>query len=97
MIGARIFSVWDGLVGSVALIAIIVLAFCVMVGAVKAGDVPRHLGVIVAVGILLIMLPAIIFGLWSAMSVGQHFGIFVLGVVVCFLLSAISRRHTREK
>ena len=62
VIETRLFSLWDGLVGSAALIAIVIFALCVMVGAVKPGDVPRHLGVIVGIVILLIMLPAIIWG-----------------------------------
>jgi hypothetical protein len=96
MIEARLLSVWDGLAGSAALIAIIVLAFCVMVGAVKAGDVPRHLGVIVGVVVLLIMLPAIIAGLWSTMSFGQHLEIVALGLMIAVLLGAL-RKGKRQR
>lgn len=94
MIEARLLSVWDDLVGSVALIAIIVLAFCVMVNAAKARDVLRRLGVIVGVVILLIMLPAIITGLWSTMSFGQRLGIAALCVGIVILFSRSQRRPT---
>ena len=47
MIETRLLSLWDALVGSAALLAIIVLALCVMVGAVKLEDIPRQRGVIV--------------------------------------------------
>ena len=46
MAETRLLSLWDGLVGSAALIAIIILALCVMVRAVKLGDALRQLGVI---------------------------------------------------
>ena len=57
MIETRLLSAWDGPVGSVALIALIVLSFCVMVRAVKPGDMPRHLDVNAGIVILLIILP----------------------------------------
>jgi uncharacterized membrane protein YoaK (UPF0700 family) len=88
VIETRLFSLWDGLVGSVALIAIIVLALCVMVGAVKREDVLRHLGVIVGIVILLIMLPAIIVSLWNSMTLGQHVGIVMVGIVIVVLYGA---------
>lgn len=57
--------------GSAALIAIILLALCVIVSAVKLGSVPRHLCVIVGIVILLIMSPAIIVSLWNSMTLGS--------------------------
>ena len=80
---------------SAALIAIIVLALCVMVTAVKPGDVPRHLGVIVGIVILLIMLPAIIVSLWNSMTLGQHLGIATIFIAIVFLISA-TRRKSRK-
>ena len=97
MIETRLLSAWDGLVGSAALIAIIVLAFCVMVRVVKPEEIPRHVGVIVAIVILLIMLPAIIVSLWNGMSFGQHLGITALGVAIVFLLGSSRRRPTNSK
>jgi hypothetical protein len=88
VIETRLLCAWDGLVGSFALIAIIVLAFCVMVSAVKPSDVPRHLGLIVGIVILLIILPAFIVELWSALSFWQHLEIFALGLMIALLLSA---------
>lgn len=97
MIETRLLSLWDGLVGSAALIAIILLALCVMVSAVKLGDLPRHLGVIVGIVILLIMLPAIIVGLWNTMSFGQHLGIATILIVIIFLMSATRRKSKNAK
>lgn len=88
MIETRLFSLWDGLVGSAALIAIIILALSVIVSAIKVGDVPRHLGVIVGIMILLIMLPAIIVSLWNSMTLGQHLGIATTLIAIVFLIGA---------
>jgi hypothetical protein len=95
VITARLLSAWEGLVGSVALLAIIVLALCVMVSVVKPGDVPRHLGGIVGVVILLIMLPAIIVSLWNGMSLGQHLGIVAISIAVLAVFGA-SRHASRS-
>lgn len=94
MIAARSLSMWNGLVGSVALIAIAVLALCVMMHVVKLGDVLRHIGVIVGVAISLVILPATIAGLWSTMSFGQRLGITALCVGIVILFDRSQRRPT---
>jgi hypothetical protein len=96
VIEARLLSVWDGLVGSAAFIAIIILALCVMVGAVKREDILRHLGVIVGNVILLIMLPAVILGLWNAMSFRQHLGIVALVLMIAFLFGVLRKERRRR-
>ena len=97
MIETRLLSLWGGLVGSAALIAIIVLALCVMVSAVKPGDAPRHLGVIVGVVIMLIMLPAIIISLWNSMTLGQYLGIATIFIAIIFLISTTRRKSRKER
>ncbi len=68
-----------------------------MVSAVKPGDAPRHLGVIVGVVILLIMLPAIIISLWNSMTLGQHLGIATIFIAIIFLISATRRKSRKER
>jgi heme A synthase len=97
VIETRLFSLWDGLVGSAALIAIIILALCVMVRAVKPGEAPRHLGVIIGIVILLIVLPAIIVSLWNSMTLGQHLGIAAILVAIIFLISATHRKSRKAR
>ena len=97
MIETRLLSLWDGLVGSAVLIAIVVLALCVMVSAVKLRDLPRHFGVIVGIVILLIILPALIVGLWNGMSFGQHLGIATILIAIIFLISATQRKSRKER
>ncbi len=97
MIEARLLSMWNGLVGSAALIAIIVLALCVIVTAVKLKDLPRHLGVLVGIVILLITLPSIIVSLWNSMTLGQHLGIATILIGIIFLISATRRKSKKAR
>ena len=97
MIEAGLLSVWNSLVGSAALIAIIILALCVMAGAVKREDVLRRLGVIVSIVILLIILPAIIVGLWNAMSFGQHLGIMVICAAIMLFAGSARRKSSSAR
>lgn len=97
MIEARLLSVWDDLVGSVALISMIVLGFCVIVRAVELRDVSRHLGVVVSVVTLLLILPAVIVGLWNTMSFGQHLGIATILIAIVLLMSAVQRKSTKGR
>ena len=97
MIEARLLSVWDSLVGAAALIAVVILGLSVMVRAVNREDVLRRLGVIVGVVILLIMLPAIIVGLWNAMSFGQHLAIAAMAVAIICLISATRRNSGKAR
>lgn len=92
MIESRLLSAWDGFSGSAGLIAIIVLAFCVMVRAVKVGDLPRYLGAIVFITILLLILPAILLGLWNTMSMKQHVAIIALCIALVLIFGAMRRR-----
>jgi hypothetical protein len=98
VIETRLLSAWDGFMASCALIAIIVLGFCVMVRVVKPGDILRHLGVIVGVVILLIMLPAIIVGLWNGMTFGQHFriSVFLIAIVLLAIAACGKSRKVRR-
>jgi len=93
MIEARLLFVWDGLMGAAGLLAMILFAFCVMVGAVKQEDVLRHLGVILGFVILLIMLPATIVSIWNSMTVLQHLGIATLGIASILLFCESHRRQ----
>lgn len=98
MIEARLLPVWDGVVEVAALLAMIVFALFVMVGAVKREDILRHLGLIVGIVILLLVLPAIILSLWSSMTLLQHLGIFALGIAFILLFSMSRRRqHNRRE
>lgn len=95
MIETNLMRGWAGIVESVALVAIAILALGIIVQAVKLSDVVKHLGTILCIAILLLMLPAIMARVWSAMSNWQHLGIVILGVMIGLSLRAL--RQTRSK
>lgn len=97
MIETRVLSIWDGLVGSGALIALVVLALSVMVRAVKLEEVPRHLAVTTGIVILLIMLPAIIVSVWNLMTLEQHLGVATIFIATIFLISATQWKSRKAR
>jgi len=89
MIGTNLMRGWAGIVESVALLSIVILAIGLMISAVKPSEAARHLGTILLFLILLIMLPAIMVEAWSSMSFWQHLRIVILGIMVGMLLRAV--------
>lgn len=87
---------WAGIVESVALFAITILAIGVMVSAVKLSDLGKHLGTILCFVILLLMLPAIIVSVWSSMSLWQQLGIVILGLMIGLSLRAFRQTGNRR-
>lgn len=95
MVETNLLRRWDGIVESVAFVAIVILAIGVMVSAIKPSDAAKHLGALLCIVILLIVLPAIIVSAWYSMSLWQHLGISMLGAMVG--LSILAARQTRKK
>src|ERR1700678_2608162 len=95
MIETNLMRSWAGIVESVALFALTILAIGLIVSAVKLSDVMKHLGTILGVVILLLMLPAIMASAWASMSYWQHLGIVILGILIGVSLRAL--REMRNK
>lgn len=95
MIETNFMRGWAGIVESVALCAITILAIGVIVSAVKPSDVARHLAVILCIVVLLLVLPAIMVAAWSSMSFWQHLGILILGIMIGLSLRVL--RQMRNK
>ena len=95
MIQTNLMPGWAGIVESVALVAIAILAIGLIVGAVKPSDAARHLGTIVCIVILLLILSAIMMTDWSSMTYWQHLGIVILGIMIGLSLRAL--RQARRK
>ncbi|MGA2654008.1 MAG: hypothetical protein ABSF28_26100 [Terracidiphilus sp.] len=95
MIQTNLMCGWAGIVESVALIAITILALGIIVSAVKLSDVLKHLRAILCMTILLLMLPAIIVSAWTSMTYWQHLGILILGIMIG--LSARALRQAGKK
>ena len=91
MIETNLLRGWAGIVESVALVAMTILAIGLIVSAVKPSDAARHLGTILCVVILLLMLPAIMATAWSSMSYWQHLGTVILGIIFGLSLRALRK------
>jgi hypothetical protein len=82
MNGSNIMQGWVVLTGSIAMIAIILTAFGLMLGIVKPADALRRVAAILGVIMLLIVLPAVLVTIWSGMSLWQRLGLAAIGIGV---------------
>jgi uncharacterized membrane protein YfcA len=85
----------ESIVGSLAIIAIIVTAFATMLGLVKPSDTARYCGVIVGSAVVLILIVSVFVGLWSSMSLWQKAVVAVVGF--CLWRVWWQRRQPRKK
>jgi hypothetical protein len=81
MNGSNLMQGWVALAGLVAMIALILTAFGLMLSIVKPADALRRIGGILGV---LLALPAIFVKIWSGMSLWQRLALaaIVLGISV---------------
>jgi hypothetical protein len=84
------------ILGSFALIAIIVTALATIVGLVKPADAMKHCGTILGIVIVFILLVSVLVGLWSTMSVWQKIVMLAIGFGM-WRLRTDGRRKGRKK
>jgi hypothetical protein len=89
LIETNLMREWAGIVKSVAVLALTILAIGVIVSAVKLSDVLKHLGAILCMTILLFLLPVFMMSAWSSLSFLQCLEIVVLGIMIGFSLRAL--------
>ena len=88
----------ESIVGSLAVMAIIVTALATMVGLVKPADTVRYCGVIVGIAIVLVLLVSVFVGLWSSMSLWQKAVITAMGFGIWWVHRERNRpRKKREE
>jgi hypothetical protein len=80
MNGSNFMQGWVALAGSIAMIALILTAFGLMLGIVKPSDALRRVAAILGVVMLLLVLTAVIVNLWSAMSLWQQIALIAIGI-----------------
>ena len=97
MILSTLMHSWIVLVGNAAVLAIIVIAFCLIVGAIKPGEVLKHVGTLVCVLILLIILPAIIVNSWAAMSILRRLCLIAVLIIIAFAFQGVLKAKPRRK
>jgi hypothetical protein len=88
----------ESIVGSLAVIAIIVTVLGTMVGLVKPADTVKHCGAIVGIAVALVLLVSVFVGLWSSMSLWQKAVIAAMGFGIWWMRRERNRpRKKREE
>ena len=82
MNGSNFMHGWVALAGSLAMIALILTAFGLMLGIVKPADALKRVAAIVGIVMLFMVIPAVLVSIWSGMSLWQRLGLAALGIVV---------------
>jgi len=95
MAGSSIVASAESIIGSFALLALIVVALGTMIGLVKPSDVAGHVGVIVGLAMVMILLVSVFVGLWASMSLWQKVILAALGLAVWAMRR--ERRSPRRK
>lgn len=73
-----VLSLWNVIVEAGAVIAIVVIAIGIMVGAIDIHRAVGRLGAVAGTLVLLLMLPPILVSIWHSLSVWQQVGILSL-------------------
>lgn len=85
----------ESIVESLAIIAIIVIAFTTMLGLVKPADATKYCGVIVGIAVVLVLFVSVFVGLWSSMSLWQK--AVAAAVWFCIWRAWWKQRQPRKK
>jgi hypothetical protein len=83
------------ILGSLALIAIIMTALGTIVGLVKPADAMKYCGVVAGIVIITVLIVSVLVGLWSSMSLWQRLMLAVILFSVWRLRQL--RRQPRKK
>lgn len=73
---------WITLLGSLAVIAIILIALGLMTRIVKPAMALKHVGATLGIVIVLMLLPGILVNAWSAMPLWQRIALVAIGVAI---------------
>ncbi len=92
MTEAPLMHLWIVFTASLAMFALIITAFGLMLGVVKPVDAVRHLGSILASVIFLILAAVALSNLWADISAWQWLGLAAIGTGILFM----RRRRTQS-
>ena len=82
MYGANFMQVWAQLVKSLAVIALILTAFGLMLGFIKPAAALRQVAAILAIAAMLLLIPCALATLWSDIPLWQWIGLAAIGICV---------------
>jgi hypothetical protein len=88
---------WVTLTESVATIALILTAFGLMLGIVKPADALRRVAAILGIVMLLMVLPALLVNVWTAMSLWQRLALTAIGIGFSQLFRPRRKARKRNK
>ena len=83
------------IIGVLAVLAIIVTAFGLMLGILMPADAFKRIGLIVGTVIALLIVPQVVVCTWSAIPVWQQIALVAIGLVI--LLAFATRREKRSR
>jgi Ca2+/Na+ antiporter len=93
MYGTNVIHGWSQIVGSLAIIAIIITALGTILGLVKPVDALKYCGAIAGIAIVLVMLVSVLVGLWSSMSLWQK----AIVALICFAVWWLRRERRQPR
>jgi hypothetical protein len=77
---------WVALLGSLAMIALILAALGLILGIVKPADAPKHIGTILGMVVVLTLTPGVLVYVWSGMHLWQQVALVAIGIGVLWVL-----------
>lgn len=95
MVESTFMHGWIVFLGSLAVIVIILTAFGIMPGVLKAADAMKLVGAILGIVIVLTLAPGIIVSAWLAIPLWQRVALLAIGI--CIWQLRRPRRQTRKK
>ena len=94
----KFMPVWHAIVGSAAMISLILTAFGLMLGIVKPAEFLKRIGTLLGIVILLWVIPGVIASAWSSLPLWQRCGVVAIGIsvfLVCLGWRQLKHRHNR--
>lgn len=88
---------WVALTGSLATIALILMAFGLMLGIVKPADALKHVGAILGFVIVLMLIPGVLVSAWLGMSLWQRIALVAIVIGIWQWRRTRPRRQTRKR
>ena len=92
-----IVLLWDMMVMSLSVIAIVVIALGLMIRVIDPLSAFRRVGVTLGCMVILVMVPSIIVHLWEALSLWQQLGIVALAGLAVAVAWERRQGHSRKR
>jgi len=96
MNGSNFMQGWVAITGLVAVIALILTAFGLVLGVVKPAVSLKRIGTILGTVIVLLLIPGVMVSAWSGLSLWQRLGLAVIGIGVLLLLKKSRQPKNRN-